>query len=197
MRFKSKKFYSLLLAGAMTITTAFTGYSPAVTSAAVESSYVDTAKAVDTQSTDVAQLNQNGLASSVGEGVILHCWNWSFDAIKSEMANIAAAGYTAVQTSPVQRPKEGAVGNTQGNDWWKVYQPTTLCFAPDGHVWFGTKDDFKAMCDEADKYGIKVIVDVVANHMANNRTDTNREFGTVRSNIFWENDASFRDDDSC
>ena len=28
----------------------------------------------------------------------------------------------------------------------------------------GTKSEFKAMCDEADKYGIKVIVDLVANH---------------------------------
>ena len=196
MRFKSKKFYSLLLAGAMTITTAFSGYSPKVTSAAVGSSYVDTVKAVDTQSTDVAQVNEYGLADSVGEGVILHCWNWSFNAIKSEMANIAAAGYTAVQTSPVQRPKDGTAGDTQ-NNWWKVYQPTTICFAPDGHVWFGTKDDFKAMCDEADKYGIKVIVDVVVNHMANNKQSTNHEFGTVRSNISSQIDRSIRDDDSC
>ena len=193
MYIKSKKFYSLLLAIAMVLTTAFTGYSPEITSAAVESSYADTAKAVDSQSTDVAQLNDYGLADSVGKGVILHCWNWSFSAIKDEMANIAAAGYTAVQTSPVQRAKDCSAGDSQKGSWWKVYQPTSLCFAPGGHGWFGTKEDFKAMCDEADKYGIKVIVDVVANHMANNKGGE----GNCKEGISSQNDPTYRDDDSC
>ena len=33
-----------------------------------------------------------------------------------------------------------------------------------GNYQLGTRDEFKAMCDEAEKYGIKVIVDVIANH---------------------------------
>lgn len=33
--------------------------------------------------------------------------------------------------------------------------------------WLGTKDELKSLCDAAESYGIKVIVDVVANHMGN------------------------------
>ncbi len=34
--------------------------------------------------------------------VILHAWSWSFNTIRENMADIAAAGYTLVQTSPAQ-----------------------------------------------------------------------------------------------
>ena len=34
--------------------------------------------------------------------VILHAWSWSFDTIAANMADIAAAGYAYVQTSPAQ-----------------------------------------------------------------------------------------------
>ena len=164
MRFKSKKFYSLLLAGAMTITTAFTGYSPAVTSAAVESSYVDTAKAVEEQSTIVSQALDTGLAEKVEDGVILHCWNWSFDMIKNEIPDIAAAGFSAIQTSPVQMNKDGVNGLGGGTeDWWKLYQPVNFEI---GNA-LGTREQFKAMCEVAHANGIKVVVDVVANHLAN------------------------------
>ena len=121
-----------------------------------------------------------GLASTSQQGVILHCWNWSYNNIKKYMKDIAAAGYTSIQTSPVQQPKDyywkgvayGNVGipnGTGGEDgnWWKAYQPVTFSICDNGHTWYGTKAEFKAMCAEAEKYGIKVIVDIVANHMGN------------------------------
>ncbi len=148
---------------------------------------------MSTQPTEeVSAANDYGLADKAEEGVILHAWNWSFTAIKNNMKDIAEAGYTSVQTSPVQRPKDYSQGSDQ-TGWWKVYQPTTICFAPEGHPWFGTKAEFKAMCDEAEKYGIKVIVDVVANHMANNTG----HIGNTRADISDQNDPTFRDDDSC
>ena len=131
-----------------------------------------------------------GLLDNACDGLILHCWNWSYTNIKNSMADIAAAGYTSVQTSPVQMPKD-AGSDTQMN-WWKVYQPTTLSMV-DNHPWFGSKDEFKAMCDEAEKYGIKVIVDIVANHMANNTGSK----GNCKDDICSQNDATFRDDESC
>ncbi|MBQ3543802.1 MAG: MucBP domain-containing protein [Lachnospiraceae bacterium] len=137
-----------------------------------------------------AAMNQYGLLDKACDGLILHCWNWSYSNIKSSMADIAAAGYTSLQTSPVQMPKD-AGNDTQGN-WWKVYQPTTLSMV-ENHPWFGSKAEFKAMCDEAEKYGIKVIVDIVANHMANNTGSQ----GNCRGDICSQNDATFRDDDSC
>jgi alpha-amylase len=137
-----------------------------------------------------AAMNQYGLLDKACDGLILHCWNWSYSNIKSSMADIAAAGYTSLQTSPVQMPKDAGSDN-QGN-WWKVYQPTTLSMV-ENHPWFGSKSDFKAMCDEAEKYGIKVIVDIVANHMANNTGSQ----GNCRADICSQNDPTFRDDDSC
>lgn len=41
-------------------------------------------------------------ASLSEDEVILHAWSWSFDTIAANMADIAAAGYTYVQTSPAQ-----------------------------------------------------------------------------------------------
>ncbi len=121
-----------------------------------------------------------GLADTSQHGVILHCWNWSYNNIKKYMKDIAAAGYTSVQTSPVQQPKDyywkgvayGNVGIPNGcggedGNWWKAYQPVTFSICDNGYTWYGTKAEFKAMCDEAEKYGVKVIVDIVANHMGN------------------------------
>lgn len=43
---------------------------------------------------------------TVEGGAVLHCFDWSYNNIKANLAAIAAAGYTAVQTSPVQSPKD-------------------------------------------------------------------------------------------
>ena len=169
------KVASVFLSAALLATT-FTGLGGALTS-----------------STEVNAANDYGLADHVYDGVIVHAWNWSFTEIKNHMKDFADAGYTSVQTSPVQRPKDYSNTKTTQWDWWKVYQPTTLSFSPDGHPWFGTKDEFKAMCDEADKYGIKIIVDVVSNHLAN---DTGGK-GNTRADISSQNDPTYRDDDSC
>ena len=47
-----------------------------------------------------------GLAERTSDGVILHAFDWSFNTIKENLPAIAEAGYTSVQTSPVQAPKE-------------------------------------------------------------------------------------------
>ncbi len=106
--------------------------------------------------------------SSVKGAAILHCFNWSYTQIKNKLPEIAAAGYTAVQTSPVQKPKSYKSSYTGTSDqWWKLYQPLTLSIA-DGGTWLGTKAELTALCSEAEQYNIQVIVDIVANHMANN-----------------------------
>lgn len=108
---------------------------------------------------------------SIEGSAVLHCFNWSYNNIKAKLPDIAAAGYTAVQTSPVQAPKEyNAAWNDSGN-WYKLYQPLGLSIAGDGTTWLGTKAQLTSLCNEAEKYGIKVIVDIVANHLANNGND--------------------------
>lgn len=103
-------------------------------------------------------------ADKIDNGTILQCFSWDFNTIKESMADIAASGYTALQTSPINACLEGENGGMQlygDGKWYYHYQPTDFKI---GNYQLGTRDEFKAMCDEAEKYGIKVIVDVIANH---------------------------------
>ena len=107
-----------------------------------------------------------GLMDTCQEGVILHAWQWSFNNIKANMKKIAEAGYTSVQTSVIQQAKEGTIGKTNSG-WWIYYQPANFTIDNTEESALGTKAEFAAMCAEAHKYGIHVIVDVVANHLGN------------------------------
>lgn len=98
--------------------------------------------------------NKYGLKDKIQDGVILHCFDWTLADIQEEIPNIAKAGFTAVQTSPVhERAGKGSV-------WYDVYRPYDFKIGNG----LGTEADLKALCAEAHKYGVKVIVDVVANH---------------------------------
>lgn len=108
--------------------------------------------------------------------IILHAWSWSLDTIANNMKAIADAGYDFVQTSPVQACYVGENGGralfSQPGDsvtgkWYYYYQPTDWTI---GNYMLGTRDDFKAMCDSAYKYGVRVIVDVLPNHTAVDHT---------------------------
>ena len=103
-------------------------------------------------------------AENVKDGAILQAFSWDFNTIKESMADIAAAGFTSIQTSPINECLEGEGGGMElfGNGkWYYHYQPTDFKI---GNYQLGTRDEFKAMCEEADKYGIKIIVDIIANH---------------------------------
>ena len=118
------------------------------------------------QPVKAAETTQYELAGSTQEGVILHAWQWSFNNIKNHMQEIAAAGYTSVQTSVIQQAKESTLG-ADNSVWWVYYQPCKFEIDNTGHSALGTKAEFTAMCTEAHKYGIHVIVDVVSNHLGN------------------------------
>lgn len=107
--------------------------------------------------------------SGVQDGVTLHCWNWSFAQIEANMALIAAQGYTAIQTSPIQPLKEATnlSYNSVGGNWWVYYQPVDFEITTDSGNALGTKDELASMIKTAHEYGIQVIVDVVANHLGN------------------------------
>ena len=99
--------------------------------------------------------------NEIDDGAILHAWNWSFDTIKSRLPEIKAAGYKAVKTSPIQANKDPYTDNSK---WWILYQPINFKI---GNTQLGSRDQFKSMCEEAEKYDIDIIVDVVANHTGN------------------------------
>ncbi len=102
------------------------------------------------------------LASDVQNGNILHAFNWRFTDVSRYMREIAQAGFTSVQVSPVQGSKPTINVATYACDWMYYYQPINFEVGNG----LGTKEDFKQMCETADEYGIKIIVDIVSNHMA-------------------------------
>ncbi len=103
-------------------------------------------------------------------GQILQCWNWSFQNIKDNLDIIFEQGFSAIQTSPIQGIKQSTKesSSTVSNSWWLYYEPINFNVETNSYNALGTFAEFKAMCEEAEKYGIKVIVDVVLNHTANN-----------------------------
>ena len=113
-----------------------------------------------------AVASEPNIQENAGDGVILHAFNWSYNSIKQNLPQIAAAGYSTVQTSPVTQPKDFGPWSDVAGQWSKLYQPVSLSIAQSS--WLGTKQELTDLCTEADKYGIKIIVDIVANHMANN-----------------------------
>lgn len=104
------------------------------------------------------------------DDVILHAWCWSFNTIRENMKQIADAGYRYVQTSPAQHCVTETKGDKGGGNqlyghgrWYYQYQPVDWKI---GNYQMGTRKDFMDMCAEAEKYGVKVIVDVLPNHTA-------------------------------
>lgn len=105
-----------------------------------------------------------GMTNYIEDGAIFHAWCQSFNTIKESVGDIAYAGFSAIQTSPANECVVGGNGGMQLNGegkWYYHYQPTDWTI---GNYQLGTREEFKAMCEEAHKYGIKVIVDVVPNH---------------------------------
>ena len=103
-----------------------------------------------------------GQPDAIPDGNILHAFSWPLKDIRAELPNIAAAGFGAIQISPLQR---GDIN--EGWTWYTIYLPY------DYHIMnspgMGTKVDLKALCKEAEQYGIKIVVDVVLNHV--NKTE--------------------------
>ena len=132
---------------------------------------VENTPTVEKTPTEETNTKVEATVENIQDGTVLHAWNWSMNEIKNKMAEIKAAGYTAVQTSPMQPQKDYYNGSSWGDQWWKLYQPFGFKIATKDNA-IGTKDELIAMCEEAEKYGIKVIVDVVANHLAGSNTST-------------------------
>ena len=109
-----------------------------------------------------------GLVDNIQNGNILHCWNWSYNSIRRNLQKIAEQGFSSIQVSPTQPIKESIneSWSTVNNQWWIVYQPLGFNVENTGKG-LGSVDELKALCSEAHSYNIKVIVDVVFNHMAN------------------------------
>jgi len=88
----------------------------------------------------------------------LHLLQWELKSIIPQLKRIQDCGYSFIQISPLQPCKyEG-----ENTYWWQLFQPYSYKIGNK----IGTKEDLINLCIEAKKYNIKIICDVVVNHVA-------------------------------
>lgn len=103
-----------------------------------------------------ASSNQRYIPEKIQEGVILHCFCWPLHDITEELPNIAAAGFGAIQISPMQAP------NIAWHPWYYFYGPCDYRFYENV---MGSRADMIELCAKASEFGIKIIEDIVPNHL--------------------------------
>lgn len=92
---------------------------------------------------------------------ILHLFQWRINDIIPELKTIKDQGFDVIQISPIQGTKDS------GMEWWKLYQPINLKI---GNEQIGSKKDLINLIQEARKYNIRIIVDIVLRHVAGDET---------------------------
>lgn len=171
---KIKKIFALTLAATMTVSL-FSGCNSG--SGNNEQTTTASENGTSANSTPVKE-NSNiyGLTETIEEGAILHCFAWSFNSISESLEDIAMAGFTAIQTSPINACYDGGDAGMElfgAGKWFYHYQPTDWTI---GNYQLGTREEFAAMCEKAHSYGIKVIVDVAPNHTTKNTDAISKDF---------------------
>lgn len=87
---------------------------------------------------------------------IYHAFNMPYAALADRVCGLAGQGYSHVQISPAQR-------SNPGPEWWKRYQPVDH-----GEIaGLGSEADLARLSRIAHACGLRLIADVVFNHMAN------------------------------
>ena len=95
------------------------------------------------------------------------------------MAAIKEAGYTSVQTSPINAVVVGNGGDKKfTNQWYYHYQPTAYTI---GNYQLGTEAEFIEMNRVAEQYGIKIIVDAVLNHTTSDYSKVSSEIKSINN----------------
>lgn len=123
---------------------------------------------------------------SIQNSPILHAWGWKVDDVKSNLKNISDAGFRAVQLSPLHPSK-----STDANhSWWNLYQPLGFKVATGNENPLGDKTKLTALTKEAEKYDIKIVMDVVTNHLAGSASGfdgavRNYEATIVDNDLMW------------
>ena len=93
--------------------------------------------------------------------VIFQAWMYKLNNIPVE--EVKRQGFTAIQTSPLQLTKEKIHENL--DNAWAIYQPINYDIGND----LGSEENLKNLADRCHANGLKLIVDVVFHHVANER----------------------------
>lgn len=92
--------------------------------------------------------------------IILHMFQWKLKDIAKSLQLVKDQGFTHIQISPLQPCKEA-------NAWWDCYQIFDFSIGNK----YGSKEDLIELCNEAKKYGITIIVDIICNHVASSNDE--------------------------
>lgn len=148
-------------------------------------------------------INEYGLAKDMKHGTIFHAWCWNFNTIKENLNDLAAAGFTSIQTSPISQCKVGEDGGMQiygKGKWYYHYQPTKFVI---GNYQLGTKEEFMSMCNEAHKLGMNIIVDAVINHCSSDYSVIDSSVKNIVGgafhdhNIYWSQENRYHETQGC
>lgn len=137
------------------------------------------AKSVDAADTSAVTTSDYGLTGNSKTGNILQAFNWSMDDLVKYAPEIAAAGYSTVQISPIQKTKVTANDGSYSTDWWSFYQPLDFTI---GNA-LGTEAELKEAVNALHANGVKVIADVVTNHVqqCQDKATWNQLSATIKS----------------
>ena len=91
--------------------------------------------------------------------VVFQAWMYKLNEIPVE--EVVRQGFTAIQTSPLQPVKEKIHDNL--DNAWAIYQPIDYTIGND----LGTEEDLKNLANKCHDNGLKLIIDVVFHHVAN------------------------------
>lgn len=100
---------------------------------------------------------------------LLHTFNWQFTDVAAHALEISAAGYYGVLLPPPIYSSE--IGSKKA--WWQFYQPRDYRVIS-SHL--GGRQDLSDAIKALHQHGVKVYIDFVANHMANERRDQSDAF---------------------
>lgn len=93
--------------------------------------------------------------------IVFQAWMYRLNEIPVE--EIVKQGFTAIQTSPLQPIKEPIHSNL--DNAWAIYQPIDFTIGND----LGNEEDLRDLANRCHDNGLKLIVDVVFHHVANER----------------------------
>ena len=103
----------------------------------------------------------------MSRNLIIQMLQWNLNSITEHLSIISQQGFNMIQTSPLQGIKE-----EDNYKYWALYQPLGMRIIDSKQI--GTKSDLINLCKEADKYNIKICVDVVLRHVASDNENLSK-----------------------
>ncbi|KAK7085110.1 alpha-amylase [Halocaridina rubra] len=111
-----------------------------------------------------------------GRQTLVHLFEWRWEDIANECETfLAPYGYCAVQISP---PQEHRI--VDGRPWHQRYQPISYLLESRS----GNRSEFEDMVSRCNAVGVRIIVDAVINHMAEQHTEG---YGSANSHYVADN----------